>query len=71
MTLKQQCNDTIYAYADAEAQMNANLFGEHQEYIKLVISLVRADYHRHTRAGLTEFNLDDNIVNILQDECPW
>lgn len=69
--MEEQCRETIYNYADEETQMNAALTGEHAEYVKLVISLIRGDYHGQVRQGATSYVISDDIAQILQEECPW
>ena len=71
MSLKTECQDAIYNYADAETQRNASLTGEHKEYVMLVLQLLRDEYHRQSNAGATEFVVPDEIALILTDECPW
>jgi hypothetical protein len=71
MSLKTECQAAIFNYVDADTQRNAALTGEHKEYVTLVIALIRGDYHRHVKAGLTEFVLDDDIAVTLTEECPW
>jgi hypothetical protein len=69
--MDEQCREAIYNYADEETQMNAALFGEHKEYVELVITLIRGDYHGQVKSGATEYVISDNIAEILQAECPW
>lgn len=69
--MEEQCRATIYAYADEETQMNAALFGEHKEYVEMVITLIRGDFHGQLKSGATEYIISDDIAFLLQEECPW
>lgn len=69
--MKQQCQDAIYNYVDAETQRNAALTGEHKDYVLLVLQLLRDEYHRQVTEGATEFSVPDQIALTLTDECPW
>ena len=71
MSMKQQCQDAIYNYVDAETQRNAALTGEHKDYVLLVLQLLRDEYHRQVTEGATEFSVPDQIALTLTDECPW
>jgi len=71
MSLQEQCREAIYNYVDEETQMNASLFGEHADYVKMVIQILRAEYIAQQDAGATAFTIPDNIALLLQEECPW
>ena len=71
MTIKQQCQDAIYNYVDAETQRNAALTGEHKEYVLMVLGLLRAAYKDQVDRGLTEFTVPEEVGLLLTDECPW
>ena len=71
MSMKQQCQDAVYNYVDAQTQRNAALTGEHKDYVCLVLQLLRDEYHAQLNAGATEFVVPDSINLTLTDECPW
>ncbi len=69
--MEEQCKQAIYAYVNEQTQLNAVLFGEHTEYVQLVIKLIRADYHGQVNSGANEYVITNNIADILSAECPW
>ena len=69
--MKQQCQQAIYTYADEECQRNAAITGEHAEYVRLVLQLLRDEYKNQVAAGATEFQVPDAIHELLTQECPW
>ncbi len=69
--MKQQCQDAVYNYVDAETQRNAALTGEHKDYVLLVLQLLRDEYHRQVDEGATTFSVPEEIALTLTDECPW
>lgn len=71
MSLKTECKNAIYHYADEEMQRNAALTGEHIEYVKLVLTLLRDSYKEQNLAGATTFTVPEEIVAILTEESPW
>ena len=71
MSLKTECKNAIYHYADEEAQRNAALTGEHIEYVNLVLTLFRDSYREQNLAGATTFTIDPLIASLLEEECPW
>ena len=71
MSLKTECKNAIYYYADEEMQRNAALTGEHIEYVKLVLILLRDSYREQNLAGATTFTIDPVIASLLDKECPW
>jgi len=71
MTMKTQCRDAIYSYADAEAQINAAISGDHKEYVQLVLALLRDQYHVQVNNGDTNFIVPDFLVELLNAERPW
>lgn len=71
MSLKTECKNAIYHYADAEMQRNAALTGEHKEYVNLVLTLLRDSYKEQNLAGATTFTVSEEIAAILTEESPW
>lgn len=71
MSMRTECRDAIYNYADVETQRDAALTGEHKEYVCLVLQLLRDQYHEQVAAGETTFTVPDGIAVTLTDECPW
>lgn len=71
MSLKTECRDAIYSYANEEMQRNAALTGEHKEYVNLVLTLLRDSYKEQNLAGATTFTIPPEIVSILDEASPW
>ena len=69
--MEEQCREAIYNYVDEECQMNAALNGEHLDYVKLVLQLMRDEFKAQLMSGATEFVVLDQIALTLTDECPW
>lgn len=69
--MENQCKQAILSYVSEETQRNAVLFGEHSEYVKLVITLLRDEYHNQVAAGATEFVVPAGIDQTIIDERPW
>ena len=55
MTLEQACEQAILEYAPYYRQTNAVLFGEHSEYIRVVIEFHRGHYRNLVNSGATEW----------------
>jgi len=71
MSLKTECRNAIYHYADEEMQRNAALTGEHIEYVNLVLTLLRDSYREQNLAGATTFTVSEKIAATLEEERPW
>ena len=69
--MNEQCKNIIYTYADEQCQRNAALTGEHADYVRLVLQLVRDEYKNQVAAGATEFVLPDQIKQTLDQARPW
>ena len=69
--MREQCQQVIYTYADEECQRNAAITGEHSEYVRIVLQLLRTEYQQQVAAGATEFVVPDAIHDVLTQECPW
>ena len=71
MSLKSQCRDSIYSFASPEKQNNAAIFGEYEEYIKVVISLHRDEYAQQLANGAQTFTLSEQSRTYLTDNKPY
>ena len=71
MSLKTECREAIYSYADEEMQRNAALDGEHIEYVKLVLTLLRDSYREQSLAGKETFTIDPETIDLLDKMRPW
>lgn len=69
--MEEQCRQAILSYVSEETQRNAALFGEHIEYVQLVITLLRDEYHKQVVEGATEFVVPPSIAQTIIDERPW
>lgn len=69
--MNEQCKQAILSYVSEETQRNAALFGEHKEYVLLVITLLRDEYKTQVEAGATEFVVPELIDNTLTSMRPW
>lgn len=69
--MEEQCRQAILSYANEEMQRNALLFGEHIEYVKLVLQLFRDSYHEQVNQGATTFTIDSIITDYLDSIKPW
>jgi hypothetical protein len=71
MSIREQCKQAVLQYADEEMQRNAVLFGEHKEYVIVVLQLFRDEYQKQANAGATEFVTPQHIIDILDQMKPW
>ena len=71
MTLKSECEASVFSFAPLHKQLNANLFEEHADYISVVITLHRDEYERRKAAGETAFVLSDADQETLNEARPW
>lgn len=71
MSMRTECRDAIYNYADEETQRDAALTGENKDYVNLVLILLRDQYHIQVAAGETTFSVPDDTAVFLTEECPW
>ena len=71
MSLKSECEASVFAYAPLHKQLNANLFNEHKDYVSVVITLHRDEYGRQKKAGASSFSLPTEIQQTLNDMRPW
>ena len=71
MSLKSECEASVFANAPLHKQLNANLFNEHKDYVSIVITLHRDEYDRQKESGASSFSLPTDIQQILSDMKPW
>ena len=70
--MKQECENAILQYAPFTRQHNAALFGEHREYIRLVIELHRNHYQQLKAAGQTVWSdLPAEEITWLTENQPY
>lgn len=69
--MRTQCQQAIYSYADEQMQRTAALTGEHAEYVCLVLTLLRDEYHAQVASGATQFTVPDQIHQTLVEASPW
>lgn len=69
--MNEQCKQAILSYVSEETQRNATLFGEHKEYVQLVITLLRDEYKAQVYSGALEFVVPALIDETLQSMRPW
>lgn len=67
--MEQQCKDKILEYAPWERQHNAALFGEHVDYITIVVKIFRDHYHHLQDQGATEWT--DPDTTWLDENKPY
>lgn len=71
MTLKSDCEASIFSFAPLHKQLNANTLDEHKLYISLVVQLHREEYERCKKAGENSFVLPEGAKAMLTDTKPW
>ena len=71
MSLKSQCEASVFSFAPLHKQLNANTLDEHKEYIGIVIHLHREEYERRKEAGETTFALPEGEQEFLTENRPW
>ena len=71
MDIKAECEAAIYSYAPQMRQTNAALFGDHKEYVELVVSSLRAHYHVLKVEGETEWSIPDDLKAKLDADKPY
>mgnify|MGYP003125562266 FL=1 len=71
MSLKSECETSVFSFAPLYKQLNANLFDEHVEYVRTVIKMHRDEYLRRKLAGETTFVLSDADKKFLGENTPW
>ena len=68
--MRDDCQASIETYAPAYRQRNAALLGEHADYIKIVLTLLRDHYHVLEAAGETVWSVPAQINQTLIDMRP-
>lgn len=71
MTLKSECEASVFSFAPIHKQLNAYLLGEYKDYIGIVIHLHREEYERRKEAGETTFALAGGEQEFLNENRPW
>ena len=71
MTLKSECEASVFSFAPLHKQLNAHLLDEHKGYISVVVLLHREEYERRKEAGETEFILPAAAQELINETRPW
>ena len=71
MSLKSECEASVFSFAPLHKQLNANTLDEHKEYIGIVIHLHREEYERRKQVGETTFALPEGEQEFLNENRPW
>ena len=71
MSLKSECEASVFSFAPLHKQINAQLFDEHKEYISIVITLHRDEYEQQKQAGATSFTLPSSAEQFLNELKPY
>jgi len=68
--MRAACQASILTYAPDYRQRNAALLGEHADYVKIVLTLLRDHYHVLEAAGETVWSVPAQINQTLIDMRP-
>jgi len=68
--MRAACEAAVYQYAPAYRQRNAALLGEHANYVRTVLRLLRDHYHELVAAGATEWSVPAQIAATLTEMRP-
>lgn len=71
MSLKSECQESVFSFAPLHKQLNAELFDEHKEYIRVVITLHKDEYEMQKAAGASSFTLSEHNRTFLTDSKPY
>jgi len=71
MTLKSECEASVFQYAPLHKQLNAQMFDEYKEYISVVIRLHRDEYKIQKEQGSTTFVLPQETSDLLEEMKPY
>ena len=71
MSLKSECEASIFAYAPLHKQLNSQIFGEHIGFISTVIILHREEYEVQKANGDSTFVLSEGAKEILTEQNPF
>ena len=69
--MREQCQTSIYSYANLDMQQNAAITGEHKNYVLLVLQILRDNYRDQVMAGKTEFIIPEDTKAFLDSQKPW
>jgi len=68
--MRAACQASIETYAPDYRQRNAALLGEHADYVRTVLQLLRDHYHELEAAGATVWSVPAQIDQTLTDMRP-
>jgi len=71
MSLKSECQESIFSFAPLHKQLNAELFDEHKDYIKVVITLHKDEYEIQKANNNSNFVLSESNKNFLNNNKPY
>tara|TARA_B100001093_G_C26734571_1_gene973815 strand:+ start:904 stop:1119 length:216 start_codon:yes stop_codon:yes gene_type:complete len=71
MSLKSDCEASIYSYAPLHKQLNSQILNEHSEYVGMVILLHREEYEVQKANGDSTFVLSEGVKEILTEQNPF
>jgi hypothetical protein len=69
--MEKDCELEILKYAPYFRQSNAALYGEHKDYIDIVLKVMRDHYQYLTESGATDWSVTDQITNTLTEMKPY
>ena len=68
--MRSACQASLLTYAPDYRQRNAALLGEHADYIKIVLTLLRDHYHALVASGETVWSVPAHLNETLMDMRP-
>jgi len=71
MSLKSECEASIFSFAPLHKQLNSQILKEHQDYVGIVILLHKEQYEKHKAEGLDSFTLPADIQAHLTEIKPY
>lgn len=71
MTLREQAEAKILEIVPYYRQTNAALTGEYKEFIQLALTILRDYYHHLESQGATEFVIEPEIMNWINENKPY
>tara|TARA_R100001440_G_scaffold19195_1_gene32399 strand:+ start:14702 stop:14917 length:216 start_codon:yes stop_codon:yes gene_type:complete len=71
MSLKSECEASIYSFAPLHKQLNSQILGEYSEYVGMVILLHREEYQVQKANGDSTFVLSESAKEILTEQNPF
>jgi len=69
--MEKDCELEILKYAPYFRQCNAALYGEHKEYIDVVLTLLRGHYRSLGEVGEAVWVVPDQITQTLTEMKPY